>query len=37
MHTSLYKVEYLSYKSETNHSLAHLWHVHREPELDNLV
>jgi len=30
-HTSLYKVEYLSFKSESNHSLAHLWRIHQEP------
>ena len=34
MHTSLYKVEYLSFKSENNHSLANMWRIHQEPEFD---
>ena len=35
MHTSLYRVEYLSFKSENNHSLANMWRIHQEPEFDS--
>lgn len=34
MHTSLYKVEYLSFKPESTHSLAHLWRIHQEPQFE---
>lgn len=28
LHTSLYKVEYLSFKHEKVHNLAYMWRVH---------